>query len=124
MISLGIEEGDYLEVDVEKNQIVLKPRKLIDPSQGWYWTKEWQEMESEADEDIKKDQLSKKFESDEKLSLFLKNPSHPSLRVKQIQGTKNRWEGSITMKYRFTFQFLESGLIFRTIGTHDILNRL
>ena len=60
---------------------------------------------------------------DEKLSLFLKNPSHPSLRVKQIQGTKNRWEGSITMKYRFTFQFLEDGLIFRTIGTHDILNR-
>jgi mRNA-degrading endonuclease RelE of RelBE toxin-antitoxin system len=60
---------------------------------------------------------------DEKLSLFLKNPSHPSLRVKQIQGTKNRWEGSITMKYRFTFHFVETGLIFRTIGTHDILNR-
>jgi len=60
---------------------------------------------------------------DEKLSLFLKNPSHPSLRVKQIQGTKNRWEGSITMKYRFTFQFVKTGLIFRTIGTHDILNR-
>ena len=61
---------------------------------------------------------------DEKLSLFLKNPSHPSLRVKQIQGTKNRWEGSITMKYRFTFQFLENELLFRAIGTHDILNRL
>jgi len=61
---------------------------------------------------------------DEKLSLFLKNPSHPSLRVKQIQGIKNRWEGSITMKYRFTFQFLENELLFRAIGTHDILNRL
>jgi len=61
---------------------------------------------------------------DEKLSLFLKNPSHPSLRVKQIQGIKNRWEGLITMKYRFTFQFLENELLFRAIGTHDILNRL
>ena len=60
---------------------------------------------------------------DEKLSLFLKQTSHPSLRVKRIQGTKNRWEGSITMKYRFTFEFLENGLIFRTIGTHDILNK-
>ena len=59
---------------------------------------------------------------DEKLSLFLKQTSHPSLRVKRIQGTKNRWEGSITMKYRFTFEFLENGLIFRAIGTHDILN--
>ena len=60
---------------------------------------------------------------DEKLSLFLKQTSHPSLRVKRIQGTKNRWEGSVTMKYRFTFEFLENGLIFRAIGTHDILNR-
>ena len=60
---------------------------------------------------------------DEKLSLFLKQTSHPSLRVKRIQGTKNRWEGSITMKYRFTFEFPESGVLFRAIGTHDILKR-
>jgi mRNA interferase RelE/StbE len=66
-------------------------------------------------------EIQKNF--DEKLSLFLKEPSHPSLRVKQIQGTKNRWEGSITMKYRFTFQFFENTLIFRAIGTHDILNK-
>ena len=52
MITLGIEKGDYLELDIEERQIVLKPRKLIDPSQGWYWTKEWQEMEQQADEDI------------------------------------------------------------------------
>lgn len=26
MITLGIEKGDYVEVDVEKSQIVLKPR--------------------------------------------------------------------------------------------------
>ena len=59
----------------------------------------------------------------EKLSLFLKQTSHPSLRVKRIQGTKNRWEGSITMKYRFTFEFLKDGVLFRAIGTHDILKR-
>ena len=60
---------------------------------------------------------------DKKLSLFLKETSHPSLRVKQIQGTKNQWEGSITMQYRFTFQFLKNGVLLRTIGTHDILKR-
>ena len=60
---------------------------------------------------------------DEKLSLFLKQTSHPSLRVKRIQGTKNRWEGSITMKYRFTFEFLKDGVLFRAICTHDILKR-
>jgi len=60
---------------------------------------------------------------DEKLALFLKETSHPSLRVKRIQGTKNQWEGSITMKYRFTFEFLKDGVFFRTIGTHDILKK-
>ena len=60
---------------------------------------------------------------DQKLQLFLKDTAHPSLRVKRIQGTKNRWEGSITMKYRFTFELSENTLIFRAIGTHDILNR-
>ncbi|MDY6969042.1 MAG: hypothetical protein SVR08_10380 [Spirochaetota bacterium] len=60
---------------------------------------------------------------DEKLSLFLKQTSHPSLRVKRIQGTKDRWEGSITMKYRFSFEFFEDGVLFRSIGTHDILKR-
>jgi len=58
---------------------------------------------------------------DQKLEIFLKDMAHPSLRVKRIQGKKDRWEGSITMKYRFTFQFIEDTLIFRAIGTHDIL---
>ena len=58
-----------------------------------------------------------------KLELFLKNMLHPSLRVKRIQGTRDRWEGSITMKYRFTFEMPETYVIFGAIGTHDILNR-
>lgn len=58
---------------------------------------------------------------DQKLSLFLKDMLHPSLRVKRIQGTRERWEGSVTMKYRFTFQLVQDVLIFRAIGTHDIL---
>ena len=60
---------------------------------------------------------------DKKLNLFLNNRFHPSLRVKQIQGTKSKWEGSVTMNYRFTFEFIENAVLFRTIGTHDILNR-
>ena len=59
----------------------------------------------------------------EKLSLLLQNMLHPSLKVKRIQGTKDRWEGSVTMKYRFTFELIEDTIIFRAIGTHDILNK-
>ena len=69
--------------------------------------------------------LSKEIQKsfDKKLALFLDDTTHPSLRAKRIQGTKNRWEGSITMKYRFTFELHGNKAIFRTIGTHDILNR-
>lgn len=73
MITLGIEKGDYVEMDIEKSQIVLKSRKLIDPSQGWYWTREWQKMEADIDEEIGKDQLSAKFESVEEALKWLKN---------------------------------------------------
>ena len=59
----------------------------------------------------------------EKLSLFVADMLHPSLRIKKIQGVQNRWEGSVTMKYRFTFHFEEETVVFRTIGTHDILLR-
>ena len=59
----------------------------------------------------------------EKLSLFVSDILHPSLRVKKIQGTKERWEGSVTMKYRFTFHFDGETVVFRSIGTHDILLR-
>ena len=70
--------------------------------------------------------LPKKIQKafDQKLQLLLQEMSHPSLRVKRIQGTKTRWEGSITMKYRFTFEFLEDEVLFRAIGTHDILKLL
>jgi mRNA interferase RelE/StbE len=60
---------------------------------------------------------------DQKLILLMKDISHPSLRIKQIQGAGNRWEGSVTMKYRFTFQWDRDVLIFRAIGTHAILSR-
>ena len=59
----------------------------------------------------------------DKLELFLKDPSHPSLRVKLIKGTQGIWEMSITMNYRITFEVLEGEIYLRKIGTHDILNR-
>jgi hypothetical protein len=72
MITLGIEKGDYVEVGLEEGQIVLKPRKLIDPSQGWYWTKEWQKMEADVDDEIEKYQLSQKFQTAEQGLKWLK----------------------------------------------------
>ena len=49
---LGLEEGDYVAAEVRDDEIVLRPKRLIDKSQAWFWSKEWQAAEREAEEDI------------------------------------------------------------------------
>lgn len=65
MKQLKIIPGDYVEVDVESGHVVLKPRKLIDPSQGWYWTEEWQNKETEAEREIAAGRCSPEFQTAE-----------------------------------------------------------
>ena len=50
---LGVKEGDLVEIEVIDDRAVLMPKKLVDKSQAYFWTKRWQEGEREADEDIK-----------------------------------------------------------------------
>jgi AbrB family looped-hinge helix DNA binding protein len=50
---LGIEEGDYVEIQVVAEKAVLKLKKMVDKSQAYFWTKRWQEGEREADRDIR-----------------------------------------------------------------------
>jgi bifunctional DNA-binding transcriptional regulator/antitoxin component of YhaV-PrlF toxin-antitoxin module len=63
---LDIEEGDFVEIEVRDGLAVLTPKKLIDKDQAWFWTKEWQEGEREASEDIAAGRV-KAFESVEDL---------------------------------------------------------
>ncbi len=65
MNALKIIPGDYVEVDVESGHVVLKPRKLIDPSQGWYWTEEWQKNETEVEKEIESGRCSPEFKTAE-----------------------------------------------------------
>jgi len=44
-----LEEGDLLEAEVTADGILLRPQKVIDATQAWYWTPEWQAGEREAD---------------------------------------------------------------------------
>ncbi len=45
--------GDPFEVIYEKDAIILRPQVHIPRDQAYFWTKEWQAGEREADEDIK-----------------------------------------------------------------------
>lgn len=47
-----LSEGDYLEVSLSGGAIVMRPKKLVDADQAWFWTAEWQAGEREANADI------------------------------------------------------------------------
>ena len=60
---LNLEVGDFLEVDVTEEGLLLIPKTIISKDQSWFWSKEWQEKEKEADEAIAKGELSGSFET-------------------------------------------------------------
>jgi len=57
-----IQEGDYLRFIVKDGAISVVVQKLVDREQAYFWTREWQEGEREADEDIRIGRL-KTFDS-------------------------------------------------------------
>lgn len=57
---LGLQEGDQLECQLEDGKIMITPSIPYD--QAWFWSKEWQEEEHEADGDIKADRV-KRFDN-------------------------------------------------------------
>jgi len=59
-----LEEGDPVEVEIVPEGILLRPMKVIDATQAWFWTPEWQQKEREADQDIAAGRIER-FDSDE-----------------------------------------------------------
>jgi AbrB family looped-hinge helix DNA binding protein len=55
--------GDYLEVDLQDETLVIRPVKVVHPDQAYFFTKEWQEKEAEADRDIAEGKVVGPFEN-------------------------------------------------------------
>ena len=47
-----LEEGDPIIVEIVEGGILLRPQKLIDSTQAWFWKEAWQEGEAAASDDI------------------------------------------------------------------------
>lgn len=62
----NIEIGDYVEFRIVDGMIQMLVKNLIDKDQAYFWTKEWQEGELEADADIKAGRV-KAFDSVDEL---------------------------------------------------------
>ena len=56
---MRLQEGDNVDITLEDDKIVIKPVLVIDRSQSWFWSKKWQQMEKEADEDVKQGKVRK-----------------------------------------------------------------
>ncbi len=59
-----LEEGDPVEFELVAEGILLRPGKVIDATQAWFWTPEWQAKEREADAALAEGR-SERFASDE-----------------------------------------------------------
>ena len=50
---LKLKIGDKLDIKVKNGKLIITPVVVIPKDQEWYWSKEWQEKEREAEEDLK-----------------------------------------------------------------------
>ena len=71
-----IEEGDSLEAEIVEEGILLRVRKVIDASQAWFWTPEWQRGERKADADLAAGRFDR-YESDEAFLAALEERMKP-----------------------------------------------
>jgi len=72
-----LEEGDLLDAEITADGILLRPQKLIDATQAWFWDPSWQAGERDADADRRAGRIET-FESGEALVAELGSLAKPS----------------------------------------------
>jgi AbrB family looped-hinge helix DNA binding protein len=59
----NIVAGDFIDIEERPGGFFLKPVKMISHDQEYFYTKEWQANEAEADEDIRNGDLIGPFDN-------------------------------------------------------------
>lgn len=72
MEKLNISSGDYLDFEFYEGKVIITAKKLVDVDQLWFWSKEWQKEEEEAEEDVKAQRLSPIFSTGEEGVAYLR----------------------------------------------------
>jgi AbrB family looped-hinge helix DNA binding protein len=71
-----LDEGDLVEVEMTAEGILLRPKKVIDATQAWFWEPAWQAKEREADADRAAGRFDR-FESDDAMLRALDKRTKP-----------------------------------------------
>jgi len=54
LLALEVGPGDYLEIEQTKEGLLLRPRKMTEIDQAWYWSEEWRDRVKAGTEGRKK----------------------------------------------------------------------
>ncbi|MDL1979363.1 MAG: AbrB/MazE/SpoVT family DNA-binding domain-containing protein [Deltaproteobacteria bacterium] len=60
---LNIAEGDYMDVEIKGQGMFIKPVKMVGSEQEYFYTKEWQKDEADADKDLAANKIAGPFET-------------------------------------------------------------
>jgi len=63
-------EGDPMKVEITKDGILLRPQKMVDADQAWFFTPAWQEGEAAASADIAAGRVTRFDNQDDFLASF------------------------------------------------------
>jgi AbrB family looped-hinge helix DNA binding protein len=70
---LRLAVGDYMEVKVQDDALVIRPVKVVPSSNEYFFSREWQEKEAEADSDIAAGRVAGPVSNIEEAMKILKN---------------------------------------------------
>lgn len=62
---LRLKEDDYLDIYIKNNRIIIEPKILVPRDQSYFFTKEWQTDEQNAEKDIREGHITKTKNLDE-----------------------------------------------------------
>ncbi len=85
----GLEEGDPVEVEITDDGILLRPKKLIDAAQAWFWSTPWQEGEREVSRDLVAGRV-KRYENAEKFLASLGGDRAPKAKQNRSRSRSGR----------------------------------
>jgi antitoxin PrlF len=63
-----LREGDVVEVEISERGLLLRPRRIAEETQAWFWDATWQAGELEADEDLRAGRTSQFLTGEEMIA--------------------------------------------------------
>lgn len=69
-----LDEGDYVNLEVTPEGVLLTVVREIDPDQAWFWSPRWAAMERKADEDFREGRVTEADSPEDAIKALKKKP--------------------------------------------------